>query len=35
MGGIGCAFLIEYLDNTVKSEKDLETRYGVTVLGTR
>jgi polysaccharide biosynthesis transport protein len=33
-GGIGCAFLIEYLDNTVKSEKDLETRYGVTVLGT-
>ena len=34
MGGIGCAFLIEYLDNTVKSEKDLETRYGLTVLGT-
>jgi capsular exopolysaccharide synthesis family protein len=33
MGGIGCAFLIEYLDNTVKSEKDLETRYGLTVLG--
>lgn len=33
MSGIGCAFLIEYLDNTVKSEKDLETRYGLTVLG--
>ncbi len=33
MGGIGSAFLIEYLDNTVKSEKDLETRYGLTVLG--
>ncbi len=33
MGGIGCAFFIEYLDNTVKSEKDLETRYGLTVLG--
>lgn len=33
MGGIGCAFLIEFLDNTVKSEKDLETRYGLTVLG--
>lgn len=33
MAGIGCAFLIEYLDNTVKSEKDLETRYGLTVLG--
>ncbi len=34
MGGIGCAFFIEYLDNTVKSEKDLETRFGNTVLGT-
>ncbi|MDK9708663.1 MAG: polysaccharide biosynthesis tyrosine autokinase [Desulforhopalus sp.] len=33
MAGIGCAFLIEYLDNTVKSEKDLENRYGLTVLG--
>ncbi len=33
-GGIGCAFLIEYLDNTIKSEKDLETRFGLTVLGT-
>jgi capsular exopolysaccharide synthesis family protein len=34
MSGVGCAFLIEYLDNTIKSEKDLETRFGLTVLGT-
>jgi polysaccharide biosynthesis transport protein len=34
MSGIGGAFLIEYLDNTIKSDKDLETRFGVTVLGT-
>ena len=27
------AFLIEYLDNTAKSETDLERRYGITVLG--
>lgn len=33
IAGIGCAFLIEYLDNTIKSEKDLENRYGLTVLG--
>lgn len=33
MAGLGCAFLIEFLDNTVKSEKDLENRYGLTVLG--
>ncbi len=33
LGGIGCAFLLEYLDNTVKSEKDLETKFGLTVLG--
>ncbi len=33
MCGVGCAFLVEYLDNTVKSEKDLESRYGLTVLG--
>ena len=32
-GGIGMAFLIEYLDNTAKSESDLERRYGITVLG--
>jgi len=34
LAGVGCAFFIEYLDNTIKSEKDLETRFGVTVLGT-
>lgn len=33
MAGVGCALLIEFLDNTVKSEKDLENRYGLTVLG--
>ena len=27
------AFLVEYLDNTVKSEVELERRYGITVLG--
>jgi len=32
-GGIGMAFLVEYLDNTVKSELELEKRYGLTVLG--
>ncbi len=32
-GGVGMAFLIEYLDNTAKSEVDLERRYGITVLG--
>ena len=34
MAGVGCAFLIEYLDNTIKSDKDFESRYGITVLGT-
>ncbi|MFC1832419.1 polysaccharide biosynthesis tyrosine autokinase, partial [Thermodesulfobacteriota bacterium] len=32
-GGVGLAFLIEYLDNTVKSEAELEKRFGRTVLG--
>lgn len=32
--GVGMAFLIEYLDNTVKSPEDIENRYGLTVLGT-
>ena len=32
-GGLGMAFLIEYLDNTTKSEVELERRYGITVLG--
>ena len=33
-GGIGLAFLVEYLDNSAKSEVELEDRYGVTVFGT-
>ncbi|MFH2124027.1 MAG: polysaccharide biosynthesis tyrosine autokinase [Pseudomonadota bacterium] len=32
-GGIGLAFFIEYLDNTVKNSKDIEQRFGLTVLG--
>jgi len=32
-GGIGLAFFIEYLDNTVKDGKTLERRFGLTVLG--
>jgi len=33
-GGIGLAFFIEYLDNSVKDGKDLEHRFDLTVLGT-
>jgi succinoglycan biosynthesis transport protein ExoP len=32
-GGIGLAFFIEYLDNTIKSPEDVETRLRVPVLG--
>jgi len=32
--GVGAAFILEYLDNTVKSEKDLMNRFDFTVLGT-
>jgi len=32
--GVGLAFLIEYLDNTIKSGKELERRFGQVVLGT-
>ena len=32
-GGIGLAFFVEYLDNTVKSPDDVEKRLGVPVLG--
>ena len=32
-GGIGLAFFIEYLDNTVKDSNTLERRFGLTVLG--
>ncbi|MFC0187161.1 YveK family protein [Fictibacillus aquaticus] len=33
MGGVGLAFLIEYMDNTVKTEQDIEKILGVPVLG--
>ncbi len=32
--GVGMAFFIEYLDNTIKSGRDLEEKHGITVLGT-
>lgn len=32
-GGIGLAFFIEYLDNSVKDGKDVEQRFGLTILG--
>ncbi|MBU0992265.1 MAG: polysaccharide biosynthesis tyrosine autokinase [Proteobacteria bacterium] len=32
-GGIGLAFFLEYLDNTVKSPGDVEARVGIPVLG--
>ena len=32
--GIGCALIIEFLDNTVKKAKDIQERYGLNVLGT-
>lgn len=32
--GVGAAFVLEYLDNTVKSEKDLINKFNLTVLGT-
>lgn len=33
IGGVGFAFFIEYLDNTVKSPEEIETRFNVPVLG--
>jgi len=33
LGGIGVAFFVEYLDNTVKSTEDVESKLGVPVLG--
>ncbi|GGJ94995.1 capsular polysaccharide biosynthesis protein [Lentibacillus kapialis] len=33
MIGVGLAFLLEYLDNTITTEKDLEDKIGVPVLG--
>ena len=32
-GGIGMAFFLEYLDNTVHSPEDLESRTGISVFG--
>ncbi len=32
-GGVGLAFFIEYLDNTIKSPEDVETKLGLPVLG--
>ena len=34
MVGVGLAFLLEYLDNTIKTEEDIEKVLGVPVLGT-
>ena len=34
MAGVGLAFLLEYLDNTVKTEQDIEKILGLPVLGT-
>lgn len=33
MAGVGIAFLLEYLDNTVKTEQDIEKILGLPVLG--
>jgi len=33
MAGVGLAFLLEYLDNTVKNEQDIEKTLGIPVLG--
>ncbi|MEC0304543.1 capsular biosynthesis protein, partial [Terribacillus saccharophilus] len=31
--GIGLVFLLEYLDNTIKTEADVEKRIGIPVIG--
>lgn len=33
LGGVGLAFFVDYLDNTVKSAEDIEQRFAVPVLG--
>ena len=33
MAGVGLAFLLEYLDNTIKTEQDIEKQLGLPVLG--
>jgi polysaccharide biosynthesis transport protein len=32
-GGVGCAFFIEYLDDTVKDPEEAERRYEISVIG--
>ena len=32
-GGVGCAFFVEYLDNTVKDPEEAERRYEMSVVG--
>jgi polysaccharide biosynthesis transport protein len=34
IGGIGLAFFVDYLDNTIKSPEEIESRFGVPILGT-
>ncbi|WP_404429653.1 YveK family protein [Sutcliffiella horikoshii] len=34
MAGVGLAFLLEFLDNTIKTEQDIEKLLGLPVLGT-
>ncbi|MCT8140339.1 capsular biosynthesis protein [Anaerobacillus sp. CMMVII] len=33
MIGVGLAFLLEYLDNTIKTERDIEQHLGIAVIG--
>ena len=33
MAGVGLAFLLEFLDNTIKTEKDVEKHLGLSVIG--
>jgi hypothetical protein len=33
MIGVGLAFLLEYLDNTIRSERDIEKKLEMPVLG--
>ncbi|MFC4386568.1 YveK family protein [Gracilibacillus marinus] len=33
MAGVGLAFLLEYLDNTIKTEQDIEDKLGLPILG--
>lgn len=34
IGGVGLAFFVDYLDNTIKSPEEIDTRFGMPVLGT-